>query len=540
LSEADVASCAKPITGAKHQQCPTPLESLADSMADALGVEACVINYANASGSRFWCGSKGSAPVMQIFETATHLEDIARQTLLGEEGGQDQRLTEIPSAMTSLGVEFLANCPLRLQSGTLIGRIWLTDSQPRLIDRKNTKQLYSFAKVASEMIYLTGRTARLLDAQETASIGTWDWRLSTGLVFASPPFCAMFGLDPDRGGIQPSTLLRQIQKCDRRRVLHSLRKAVEQRCPSSFEFSVMGTKCSATHCIGTLRLDVDLDGEIVGAFGTCQDVTDRKLVDELSTRNQGLECALDMANKLAEEQRNFVSIVSHEFRTPLAIIDGNANRILRVMQKNDGPERLGAMVGRMRASVVRLIGVIESMLLMTKIESGEVELIPEPLDISAMLREVCSVQRKLTPDRQIELDIDDVTENIVGDRKKLHHVFSNLISNAIKYSPEGQFVRVIGRSEEAGIVIAVQDQGIGVPAEEVPKLFERFFRASTAAGIIGTGYGLSIVKQFVTMHGGAIDVTSIENEGSTFTVRLPIAPSLPGEAEIHEATRRSA
>jgi signal transduction histidine kinase len=509
-------------------------------MADTLGVEACVINYANASGSNFWCGSKGAAPVMQIFETASFLEDIEQKTLLVEDGGLDQQITEAPAAMASRGVEFLANCPLRLQSGTLIGRIWLAASRRHLIDTKGAERLFSLAKVASEMIYQYGRTARLLDAQETASIGTWDWRLSTGLVFASSAICAMFGLDPGRGGLQPSTLLRQVQKSDRQRVLRSLRQAVEQRCPLSLEFGVIGTKSCVTHCIGTLRIDVDLEGEIVGAFGACQDVTDRRLVDELSTRNQGLEDALQLANKLAEEQRNFVAIVSHEFRTPLAIIDGNAFRILGAMQKEDGPERLVALVGRIRASVVRLIGLIESMLPIVSIEAGRTELMSAPLDISAMLREICSVQMELTPERQIQLEIDGITDNIVGDGKKLHHVFSKLISNAIKYSPDGGSVRVTGRSEQAGIVVAVRDQGIGIPADEVPKLFERFFRASTAAGIMGTGYGLNIVKQFVELHGGVIDVTSVQKEGSTFAVRLPAVRSPPVETKTLEAARLSA
>ncbi len=524
----------------KNKRNPSPLERLADCTADALGVETCVINYTTASGRLFRCRSENATEIEEILKIISFQEDVEHGALLIEDVEQDQQVPDVSTDLVDCGVRFLANYPLRLQSGTLIGRIWLADPSPRRLPADAREKLASFARIASEMIYQAGRTARLFDAQEMASVGTWDWRSGTGLVFASSPFCAMFGVDRSRGGLPPSTLLRQIHKDDRRQFLHSLKEAFDKRRTSSFEFRIADRQDSPIHCIGTLRLDIDHLGKVAGAFGTCQDVTDRKRVDELSTRNQSLEDALQLANKLAEEQRNFVRIVSHEFRTPLAIIDGNANRIMRLMGKDGGAEQLGALVGRMRASVGRLIGVIESMLCISRIEAGRIVLTPAPVDMRSLLSEVCTKQQDITPDRQIDLEIDGITADIVGDGKLLRHVFTNLIANAVKYSPDGGLVSVRGWAEDAGIVIAVADTGIGVPADELPRLFERFFRASTATGIIGTGYGLNIVKQFVDLHGGMIEVTSVEGEGSTFTVTLPATAAMAAGAETQERTRLSA
>ena len=474
------APCAKPRFN-DDKRSPSPLERLADCTADALGVETCVIKYMTASGRLFWYRSKNAAEIEQILMAISFQDDVEHGALLIEDVQQDQQVPDISADLMSCGIRFLANYPLHLQSGTLIGRIWLADPSPRRLDTDAKERLANFAQIASELIYQTGRTARLLDAQEMASIGSWDWRLGTGLVFASSSFCAMFGIDHCRGGLRPSILLRQIHKDDRGRVLNSLREVLDKR-PSSLEFRVIGSDGEATPCIGTLGIDVNLVGKVVGAYGTCQDVTDRKRVVELSTRNQSLEKALQLANNLAEEQRNFVRIVSHEFRTPLAIIDGNANRIMRLMGKDGGAEQLGALVGRMRASVGRLIGVIESMLCISRIEAGRVVPTPAPVDMRSLLSEICTKQQDITPDRQIDLEIDGMTADIVGDGKLLRHVFTNLIANAVKYSPDGGLVSVKGWAEDAGVVIAVADTGIGVPADELPRLFERFFRASTATG----------------------------------------------------------
>jgi signal transduction histidine kinase len=167
------------------------------------------------------------------------------------------------------------------------------------------------------------------------------------------------------------------------------------------------------------------------------------------------------------------------------------------------------------------------MLCISRLESGRIEANFQPVDLAAMLAGIRSNQLAITPNRAVELDSAALTQPVAGDEKLLQHVFANLISNAVKYSPDAGLVRIVAWLEDENAVIAVSDQGVGIPADELPKLFQRFFRARTSAGIIGTGYGLNIVKQFVELHGGGIEVESVEGKGSTFTVRLPLKPGRP-------------
>ena len=111
---------------------------------------------------------------------------------------------------------------------------------------------------------------------------------------------------------------------------------------------------------------------------------------------------------------------------------------------------------------------------------------------------------------------------IFADHRLLDQVFTNLLSNAVKYSPDSPLIEVKGWNDEENALITVTDQGVGIPANDLPHMFGQFFRAKTSEGIKGTGIGLNVVKEFVEMHGGSVGVDSLEGEGSTFTVRIPI------------------
>jgi hypothetical protein len=118
---------------------------------------------------------------------------------------------------------------------------------------------------------------------------------------------------------------------------------------------------------------------------------------------------------------------------------------------------------------------------------------------------------------------------MVGDPKLLSQVFDNLLSNALKYSPGAGVAKITSGIEDGRLVVAVEDYGIGIPAGDIDRLFERYFRGSNVSGIVGTGVGLNLVKMVVDLHGGDILVESTEGKGSRFTVRLPVAPVLPAD-----------
>ncbi len=241
-----------------------------------------------------------------------------------------------------------------------------------------------------------------------------------------------------------------------------------------------------------------------------------------------LEEQLAQEQRLALAQRNFVSMASHEFRTPLTIIDGHARRLEKAREGAPARE-IGERAGKIRAAVLRLTHLIDNMLSSGRLVDGGAELYFElvELDLTALLREVCQLHREMAPAADIVQRFDDTPMPIVGDAKLLFQVFSNLIANAVKYSPNGGAIVVDAAVRNNEVMVAVADRGIGIPKADLGRLFERYYRGANVSGIVGTGVGLYLVKTALDLHKGRIDVESAEGEGSRFVVRLPTDPVLP-------------
>jgi two-component system, OmpR family, sensor kinase len=236
-----------------------------------------------------------------------------------------------------------------------------------------------------------------------------------------------------------------------------------------------------------------------------------------------LEEQLAQEQRLALLQRNFVSMASHEFRTPLTIIDGHARRLIKMKDSMMAAE-IDERAGKIRAAVLRLTHLIENLLNSARVIDGGTEFYFQPaeMDIAAVLREVCQLHREMVPAAQVTERFAKVPMPMVGDAKLLFQVFSNLLSNAIKYSPGGGAIEVGAGLVGDAIVVTVADCGIGIPAGDLDRVFERYHRGSNVSGIVGTGVGLYLVKIAVELHGGSIEVHSREGEGSRFEIRLPI------------------
>jgi len=246
------------------------------------------------------------------------------------------------------------------------------------------------------------------------------------------------------------------------------------------------------------------------------------LEQEVQTRTKELATSLAAEREMNQRQRTFISVVSHEFRTPLAIIDGTAQRLARNANTHD-PADLMERVKRIRGGVGRLTELIERTLSSSKLDETGIKLERQPVALADLVETICSRQREIAKDFRILTDLEAVRVTVQGDPALLDQIFTNLLSNAVKYSGERRSIAVLGTAVSAEAVeIAVSDGGLGIPEEEISKLFQRFFRASTAKGIAGTGIGLHLVRQLVELHGGSIKVESTLGEGSTFTVRLPL------------------
>jgi len=236
-----------------------------------------------------------------------------------------------------------------------------------------------------------------------------------------------------------------------------------------------------------------------------------------------LEEQLAQEQRLALLQRNFVSMASHEFRTPMTIIDGHARRLVK-MKDSVTPVEIDERAGKVRSAVLRMTHLIDNLLNSSRLVDGGAGhyFHPAEMDVAALLKEVCQLHREMVAGSQITERIATTPIRMVGDPKLLFQVFSNLLANAIKYSPGGGTIDVDAGIAADAVVIAIADHGIGIPRTDLNRLFERYHRGSNVSGIVGTGVGLYLVKMAVDMHGGSVEVESQEGKGSRFTVRLPI------------------
>src|SRR6202047_1689155 len=243
-----------------------------------------------------------------------------------------------------------------------------------------------------------------------------------------------------------------------------------------------------------------------------------------------LEDKLAQEQRLALLQRNFVSMASHEFRTPLSIIDGHAQRLIKMKDRLHADE-ISERAGKIRAAVLRMTQLIENLINSSRlIDTGAgLYFHPEEIDLAALLHEVCQLHREIAPGSRIAEEFGTGPLQMVGDAKLLFQMFSNLLSNAIKYSAGGELVELAARLDNGQIMVSCKDRGIGIPARDLDQLFERYYRGSNVSGIVGTGVGLYLVKMVVEVHAGEIAVDSKEGQGSTFTVRLPRKPAIRSE-----------
>jgi two-component system OmpR family sensor kinase len=235
-----------------------------------------------------------------------------------------------------------------------------------------------------------------------------------------------------------------------------------------------------------------------------------------------LEERLADEQRLALLQRNFVAMASHEFRTPLTIIDAHARRLDKIKDTVAAAE-IGERAGKIRSAVLRMTHLIDNLLNSSRLIDGGAGLYlhAAEMDMTTLLQEVCQLHREMVPGSHIVERFAAAPMPMVGDAKLLFQVFSNLLSNAIKYSPGGGPIEVEAESVGREIVVAISDRGIGIPKSDLGRLFERYHRGSNVSGIVGTGVGLYLVKMAVELHRGRVDVSSEEGAGSRFAVHLP-------------------
>src|SRR5262245_53361700 len=263
-----------------------------------------------------------------------------------------------------------------------------------------------------------------------------------------------------------------------------------------------------------------------------EQITSRNLSQRLPITRTGdelerLSAALNRMIERLEESflyvSRFTADASHELRTPLTILRGELEAASG--QPDVAPD-LRETIGSALEETERLSRIVESLMAISRLDAGEARMEYDPLDLAELAASTTEQMRLLAEDKEIALRCEsEELVNIEGDRARLKQVIVNLVDNAIKYTPAGGLVGVNVGGWNGRDVLEVSDNGVGIPPEALPHIFERFYRADKARSrqMGGAGLGLSIVKAIVTAHGGQVRVESVEGKGSRFLVELPVA-----------------
>jgi signal transduction histidine kinase len=244
--------------------------------------------------------------------------------------------------------------------------------------------------------------------------------------------------------------------------------------------------------------------------------------------NAALRAAMDQLERELQTRDEFLASASHDLKNPIATIKGNAQLLLRRLDRSGElkVEQVHDALQRIVSVATRAAIDVDDLLDTARMQMGRpLELDKRPTDLVQLTTNLLAEQQQQTEQHTFRLDSDQPTLVVLADDRRLARALGNLLENAVKYSPEGGLIRVeVARDDRASeAVVSVHDQGIGIPQDDVARIFDRFERGSNAAGVSGgSGIGLASVKYVVECHDGSIHARSEVGRGSTFTIRLPI------------------
>jgi two-component system sensor histidine kinase SenX3 len=228
------------------------------------------------------------------------------------------------------------------------------------------------------------------------------------------------------------------------------------------------------------------------------------------------------AQRIQDVRRDFVANVSHELKTPIGALLLLSEAVLGA---KDDPEAVTKFATRMQIESKRLTDLVQEIINLSRLQDSDPLSVPSELNVQDLVNEAIDQSQVGADNRKIKISTGDIANGVVlGDRDQLIMAIQNLVENAVNYSPEGTQVTVSSIVKDGIITISITDQGIGIPENEKERIFERFYRVDPARSREsgGTGLGLSIVKHVATKHGGEVSVWSVEDVGSTFSLKLPI------------------
>ncbi len=267
------------------------------------------------------------------------------------------------------------------------------------------------------------------------------------------------------------------------------------------------------------NIPIVIQGQVAAAVMAVSDISARKQIEEEHLRlyNEAQQ-ALGMRDQ-------FLSVAAHELKNPITTISGYIQLLQRRLDKDDlDPEQHQRVLRTLANQVQRLQRMIESLLDLSRLKSNQLVIQPTPLDVVSLMYRLVDEMQPLFTNNALHIFTQDAPIVIQGDESRLEQVIYNLVQNAIKYGEAGSAVEIHIIRERRTVLIKICDVGIGIPAENLPYLFDLFYRASNVDSLHtpGMGLGLYVVNEIIQLHGGTIEVESTPGSGSIFSIRLPL------------------
>jgi PAS domain S-box-containing protein len=383
-------------------------------------------------------------------------------------------------------------------------------------------QLGQVVKRTHAEAHMRDTEERLRSLIETLPLATYIDRPgeATGTTWVSPQMKDITSYEAGEWAADPLLFRKVLHPDDHDRVVAEMGRVKESGEPLDHEYRMIRRDGSIVW-LHDSAVTMTIDGTAY-TRGFIVDVTARRaaeserdaIFEQLQTQNEELR----QVDHLKDE---FVALVSHELRTPLTSIRG----YLELMAEDTNlTEEQTHFMDTIDRNAVRLQRVVGDLLFLAQVEAGKLTLEQEDVDVNVLVADALVAARPSAASKSVELETEEGTlPTITGDRARLAQVLDNFISNAIKFTPSGGRVLVSTGVDDGAVQVRISDTGVGVPADELPRLFERFFRTSSATSqaVQGTGLGLAIAKAIVVGHGGQVTVESEEGVGTTFQFDLP-------------------
>jgi PAS domain S-box-containing protein len=357
---------------------------------------------------------------------------------------------------------------------------------------------------------------RLAEVEELSGIGSWEWDTGSNELFWSEQLCRVYGVEPDPAPRTYEEFIACVHPDDRDLLSATVGDALERRAAFTTEHRVVHRDGSVHVIAGRGRVLTDESGSPIRMLGSARDVTEERRAAE--------ESAAEDRRRIAGQARDdALALLAHDLRSPLAVVVGYVQLLQRQVEMDRfDPERIGPYLQRIGVAARQMTSLLDDLLTDASPDAASEPVEMMAVDLTSWLRDRVEHLEATIGTHTIRTELPETEVPVEVNSPKLERAVANLVTNAVKYSPEGSTVTLALLPGPEGICIAVRDEGIGIPADDLPRIFDRFHRGANVTGRVGgLGLGLTSVVRAVEAHRGSVAVDSVEGEGTTFTITLP-------------------